>query len=308
MAEINNDQVLGIEEEMRTLVLGSVKKIRDKILLGELEIENDKYEPSNSLKYNNAILAFKIKEFKLNQTLQQKKLVNDRINVINTKINKINYNEFAHSMDKHKQKNNYNLDVHLSPYKKKKIPALKISDDYERKLLDNEAKKFVQKLNKEKKIESSGNNNLILPLISDKYQNKADNYYKNIYNDRSQLKSSPQNESKNENTKFTYLNNNNSIKINNDVNVISPYIPESSQGKKSSKEKQSKIISKIDETIFDNSVSVKSVNKSPYYFNDPKYAKLMEIKKKYNKSINLNTSNNNNNLSNSLGNVVNKKG
>jgi len=112
---------------------------------------------------------------------------------------------------------------------------------------------------------------------------------------------------KNENTKFTYLNNNNSIKINNDVNVISPYIPESSQGKKSSKEKQSKIISKIDETIFDNSVSVKSVNKSPYYFNDPKYAKLMEIKKKYNKSINLNTSNNNNNLSNSLGNVVNKK-
>jgi hypothetical protein len=41
-------------------------------------------------------------------------------------------------------------------------------------------------------------------------------------------------------------------------------------------------VPKAEESIFDNSISFKSNKKSPYYFNDPKYSKLMEIKQKYN--------------------------
>ncbi len=47
-------------------------------------------------------------------------------------------------------------------------------------------------------------------------------------------------------------------------------------------------IQKIEESLFDNSISFKSNKKSPYYFNDPKYSKLMEIKQKYIQKSNVN--------------------
>ena len=43
---------------------------------------------------------------------------------------------------------------------------------------------------------------------------------------------------------------------------------------------------KVEESLFDHSISIKSNKKSLYYFNDPKYNKIMEIKQKYNQSSN----------------------
>ena len=44
--------------------------------------------------------------------------------------------------------------------------------------------------------------------------------------------------------------------------------------------------SRLEESLFDNSISFKSIKKSPYFFNDPKYNKILEIKQKYNLNYN----------------------
>lgn len=178
----------------------------------------------------------------------------------------------------------------------------------ERRQKDYEAKKFVHKLNKEKQVRlieekkriqnkliliddasyNTSNHNpenqakmyVILPKINKNSPRKMNSPTRVVNNNTNSIEQGlspsakykePQIEEIRRSNDFTFKRNGENI-IQNEGTLSRQAKPNLEQITK---------IHKIEESLFDNSISFKSNKKSPYYFNDPKYSKLMEIKQKY---------------------------
>jgi len=305
-----SDNAYFLEECMKEVVSEVNKRVRDSILLGKAQLSKtqttiDQNEiEEHQLNINKQYLTYKIKEFKLNHTMEKKKHLQKSLQDLDQKITQIK----SHGEPKYEIDIRRPRDTNYSPLRKPigKIP--KMSDDYERKKKESEAKEFIKKLNKEKlerinEERKRVNNNNKFILIEESNNNANNNSHTKVYvvlpqisykiNQQSSVNNQSRQDSVEKYNKHLLPNNNihkedlqKNLKNSNDFTFKrnGEQIIQSDGAIKSSVKSSGDFnkVPKVEESLFnDQSMSFKSNKKSPYYFNDPKYNKILEIKQKY---------------------------
>lgn len=287
-----------------------IKAVQEGILLGTLKLPmkiNNTEGNSKYLQKNQFISSSLMKELQL--VKEQKKQLSQNVNQINQRLNEIKYQKFNHQPPQ----------TYQCKIKPLKIPNprnySKLNNEEEEGRLENNAKNFIKKLQKDKAIRQNA--------IKERQIKANMAYFKSIENSLQELQGKIAKNIQLNNSRSNSLNKKSAsysqmftkkpvreskLQYNTNVNtkrgndIILPLIS-----------KPNELSTINNQNIYDNlsngeiNVSVtkayyanldvtgekntiletSGIKKSPYYFNEPKYNKIIEIKEKFGNKIKL---------------------
>ena len=298
-----NQSEVNLDNFISNLITEKNKTTYEDILLGSIKIPSSvqyTQESNRRLQYNNLIISSLIKEYKINLVREKKKTLSKSISAINQKINEIKY-------EMHKRYVPPSNQIKIKPIKITKMRNFsKLNNEEEEDKLENDARNFVKKLQEAKKQRYQKSQEKRMKL-NEAYFNSIERslkemnaqYQKNKNAEPKQkIYLSSQNSTSNIKTNQSYREQQNSYR---NINVKLPMIPSNKVS----------VTNSNSQNIFDNlsngeinlSVSkayyanldmsggkntileTSGIKRSPYYFNEPKYNRIIEIKEKFGNKI-----------------------
>ena len=296
------------------------KTVHEDILLGALKLPmkiNYTEENGKHLQKNQFIISSFMKEFQINLVKEQKKKLSQSVNQINQRLNEIKYQKFNHQAPQ-----TYQMKI-----KPLKIPKprnySKLNNEEEEGRLENDAKNFIKKLQrdkttrknaiKEKQIKVNmayfkSIENSLQELQGKFVQNlKLNNSRSNTLNKKSasysqMFTNKPVKENKSQyytniNTKrgsdtiLPLISKPNELSIRNNQNIY-----ENLSNGEINVSVTKAYYANLDVTGGKNTIlETSGIKKSPYYFNEPKYNKIIEIKEKFGNKIKMENPNSSDN-------------
>lgn len=298
-----NQSEVNLDNFISNLITEKNKTTYEDILLGSIKIPSSvqyTQESNRRLQYNNLIISSLIKEYKINLVREKKKKLSKSISAINQKINEIKYEMHNRYVPPSNQ-------IKIKPIKITKMRNFsKLNNEEEEDKLENDARNFVKKLQEAKKQRYQKSQEKRMKL-NEAYFNSIERslkemnaqYQKNKNAEPKQkIYLSSQNSTSNIKTNQSYREQQNSYR---NINVKLPMIPSNKVS----------VTNSNSQNIFDNlsngeinlSVSkayyanldmsggkntileTSGIKRSPYYFNEPKYNRIIEIKEKFGNKI-----------------------
>lgn len=313
-----NQSEINLDNFISSLITEKNKNTYEDILLGAIKMPSSiqyTQESNRRLQQNNLIMSSIIKEYKINLVREKKKKLSKSISAINQKINEIKYEMHNRYVPPSNQ-------IKIKPIKITKMRSYsKLNNEEEEDKLENDARNFVKKLQEAKKLRYQKSQEKRMKLnevyfnslerslkdMNAQYQkNKNIEQKQKIYLQKNY--NSAQNSTSNIKSNQSYRAQHDSYR---NINVKLPMIPSN----------KISVTNSNSQNIFDNlsngeinlSVSkayyanmdvsggkntileTSGIKRSPYYFNEPKYNRIIEIKEKFGnkiKEINNNTNDN----------------
>lgn len=298
-----NQSEVNLDNFISNLITEKNKTTYEDILLGSIKIPSSvqyTQESNRRLQHNNLIISSLIKEYKINLVREKKKKLSKSISAINQKINEIKYEMHNRYVPPSNQ-------IKIKPIKITKMRNFsKLNNEEEEDKLENDARNFVKKLQEAKKQRYQKSQEKRMKL-NEAYFNSIERslkemnaqYQKNKNAEPKQkIYLSSQNSTSNIKSNQSYRGQQNSYR---NINVKLPMIPSNKVS----------VTNSNSQNIFDNlsngeinlSVSkayyanldmsggkntileTSGIKRSPYYFNEPKYNRIIEIKEKFGNKI-----------------------
>lgn len=298
-----NQSEVNLDNFISNLITEKNKTTYEDILLGSIKIPSSvqyTQESNRRLQHNNLIISSLIKEYKINLVREKKKKLSKSISAINQKINEIKYEMHNRYVPPSNQ-------IKIKPIKITKMRNFsKLNNEEEEDKLENDARNFVKKLQDAKKQRYQKSQEKRMKL-NEAYFNSIERslkemnaqYQKNKNAEPKQkIYLSSQNSTSNIKSNQSYRGQQNSYR---NINVKLPMIPSNKVSVTNSNSQNifenlsngeiNLSVSKAyyanldmsggKNTIFETS----GIKRSPYYFNEPKYNRIIEIKEKFGNKI-----------------------
>ena len=308
-----NQSELNLDNYISNLITEKNKTTYEDILLGSIKLPSSiqyTQESNRRLQQNNLIISSLIKEYKINLVREKKKKLSKSISAINQKINEIKYEMHNRYVPPSNQ-------IKIKPIKITKMRNLsKLNNEEEEDKLENDARNFIKKLQEAKKQRYQKSQEKRMKL-NEAYFNSIERslkdmnaqYQKNKNAEQKQkIYLSAQNSTSNIKSNHSYRA---QQKSHRNINVKLPMIPSNKVS----------VTNSNTQNIFDNlsngeinlSVSkayyanldmsggkntileTSGIKRNTYYFNEPKYNRIIEIKEKFGNKIKENNNNTNDN-------------
>lgn len=298
-----NQSEVNLDNFISNLITEKNKTTYEDILLGSIKIPSSvqyTQESNRRLQYNNLIISSLIKEYKINLVREKKKKLSKSISAINQKINEIKYEMHNRYVPPSNQ-------IKIKPIKITKMRNFsKLNNEEEEDKLENDARNFVKKLQEAKKQRYQKSQEKRMKL-NEAYFNSIERslkemnaqYQKNKNAEPKQkIYLSSQNSTSNIKTNQSYREQQNSYR---NINVKLPMIPSNKVSVTNSNSQN--IFENLSNGEINLSVSkayyanldmsggkntileTSGIKRSPYYFNEPKYNRIIEIKEKFGNKI-----------------------
>ena len=298
-----NQSEVNLDNFISNLITEKNKTTYEDILLGSIKIPSSvqyTQESNRRLQHNNLIISSLIKEYKINLVREKKKKLSKSISAINQKINEIKYEMHNRYVPPSNQ-------IKIKPIKITKMRNFsKLNNEEEEDKLENDARNFVKKLQEAKKQRYQKSQEKRMKL-NEAYFNSIERslkemnvqYQKNKNAEPKQkIYLSSQNSTSNIKSNQSYRGQQNSYR---NINVKLPMIPSNKVSVTNSNSQN--IFENLSNGEINLSVSkayyanldmsggkntileTSGIKRSPYYFNEPKYNRIIEIKEKFGNKI-----------------------
>ena len=298
-----NQSEVNLDNFISNLITEKNKTTYEDILLGSIKIPSSvqyTQESNRRLQHNNLIISSLIKEYKINLVREKKKKLSKSISAINQKINEIKYEMHNRYVPPSNQ-------IKIKPIKITKMRNFsKLNNEEEEDKLENDARNFVKKLQDAKKQRYQKSQEKRMKL-NEAYFNSIERslkemnaqYQKNKNAEPKQkIYLSSQNSTSNIKSNQSYRGQQNSYR---NINVKLPMIPSNKVSVTNSNSQN--IFENLSNGEINLSVSkayyanldmsggkntileTSGIKRSPYYFNEPKYNRIIEIKEKFGNKI-----------------------
>ena len=298
-----NKSEVNLDNFISNLITEKNKTTYEDILLGSIKIPSSvqyTQESNRRLQHNNLIISSLIKEYKINLVREKKKKLSKSISAINQKINEIKYEMHNRYVPPSNQ-------IKIKPIKITKMRNFsKLNNEEEEDKLENDARNFVKKLQEAKKQRYQKSQEKRMKL-NEAYFNSIERslkemnvqYQKNKNAEPKQkIYLSSQNSTSNIKSNQSYRGQQNSYR---NINVKLPMIPSNKVSVTNSNSQN--IFENLSNGEINLSVSkayyanldmsggkntileTSGIKRSPYYFNEPKYNRIIEIKEKFGNKI-----------------------
>lgn len=298
-----NQSEVNLDNFISNLITEKNKTTYEDILLGSIKIPSSvqyTQESNRRLQHNNLIISSLIKEYKINLVREKKKKLSKSISAINQKINEIKYEMHNRYVPPSNQ-------IKIKPIKITKMRNFsKLNNEEEEDKLENDARNFVKKLQEAKKQRYQKSQEKRMKL-NEAYFNSIERslkemnvqYQKNKNEEPKQkIYLSSQNSTSNIKSNQSYRGQQNSYR---NINVKLPMIPSNKVSVTNSNSQN--IFENLSNGEINLSVSkayyanldmsggkntileTSGIKRSPYYFNEPKYNRIIEIKEKFGNKI-----------------------
>ena len=298
-----NKSEVNLDNFISNLITEKNKTTYEDILLGSIKIPSSvqyTLESNRRLQHNNLIISSLIKEYKINLVREKKKKLSKSISAINQKINEIKYEMHNRYVPPSNQ-------IKIKPIKITKMRNFsKLNNEEEEDKLENDARNFVKKLQEAKKQRYQKSQEKRMKL-NEAYFNSIERslkemnaqYQKNKNAEPKQkIYLSSQNSTSNIKSNQSYRGQQNSYR---NINVKLPMIPSNKVSVTNSNSQN--IFENLSNGEINLSVSkayyanldmsggkntileTSGIKRSPYYFNEPKYNRIIEIKEKFGNKI-----------------------
>ena len=296
------------------------KTVHEDILLGALKLPmkiNYTEESGKHLQKNQLIISSLMKEFQINLVKEQKKKLSQSVNQINQRLNEIKYQKFNHQAPQTYQ-------MKIKPLKiPKQRNYSKLNNEEEEGRLENDAKNFIKKLQRDKitrkntlkekqmkvnmayfksienslqELQGKFAQNLKLNNSRSNTLNKKSASYSQMFTNKPVKENKSQyytniNTKRGSDTILPLISKPNELSIINNQNIY-----ENLSNGEINVSVTKAYYANLDVTGGKNTIlETSGIKKSPYYFNEPKYNKIIEIKEKFGNKIKMENPNSSDN-------------